>query len=70
MISFKWSSGLNSYRVSIPFGFILSGWLFMLLMGILHLNVLAIIPPIGYGLSVLIMFLVQMISWLHNSFGD
>lgn len=68
MIKFTFSDGRKDWKIGIPFGFILSGWLFMLLMGILHLHVSPVIPPIGYGLSVLIMFLVQLISWCHS--GD
>lgn len=68
MIKFTFSGNGATYKIALPWGFILSGWLFMLLMGILHLHVSPVIPPIGYGLSVLIMFLVQLISWCHS--GD
>lgn len=66
MFKFKWNNGRATYTVRIPFAFIITGWLLMLLVGILHHNVSDAIPTIGYGLSVLIMLIVQAISWLHS----
>lgn len=62
-IEWKTESGIqtNRYKVNIPIEFLLTGWLVMLLMGMLYHEVSASITPIGYGTSAMIALAVHLI---------
>jgi hypothetical protein len=62
MFTFTFNNGTTKYKLSIPFYWLLTGWLLMIVLGIFHHNVSAAVPALSYGYACLIAFTVQMMT--------
>lgn len=63
MFKIEWTSNNIKKTVRIPLMFLFTGWMLMLLMGILHLNGFPDVPLWGYWLCTGVMLIVEMIVW-------
>ena len=63
MFEYKNDGKTGSIKVRFPVMFLFTGWMLMLLMGILHIHVSPEVPLLGYWVCAAIMLVVELILW-------